>query len=157
MVPSAFVVVERLPLTPNGKLDRRALPAPQSSAYATCEYEAPQGEVEEALAGIWKSLLRLEKVGRHDSFFELGGHSLMAMQVMVALQSAFSVEVPMSLLLEFPTLQELASEVDRIRSTHFMEGIAAGGEMDGLIEQVMSMSEKEATEWMKELRARSGT
>ena len=59
MVPSAFVVLERLPLTPNGKLDRKALPAPEMQAYASREYEAPQGEVEQMLAGIWQELLRV--------------------------------------------------------------------------------------------------
>src|SRR5262249_19437620 len=54
MVPAAFVLLESLPLTVNGKLDRRALPAPQQQAYASRRYEAPQGEVEEILAGIWQ-------------------------------------------------------------------------------------------------------
>ena len=58
MVPSAFVMLEQLPLTPNGKLDRRALPAPELDAYASRQYEAPQGEVEEILAGIWQELLQ---------------------------------------------------------------------------------------------------
>ncbi|MFC4311934.1 amino acid adenylation domain-containing protein, partial [Steroidobacter flavus] len=59
MVPSAFVALERWPLTPNGKLDRRALPAPDVGAYTTRQYEAPQGEVEEILVGIWQSLLQV--------------------------------------------------------------------------------------------------
>ena len=86
MVPSAFVVLERLPLTPNGKLDRRALPAPELDAYASRQYEAPQGEVEEILAGIWQELLRVERVGRQDNFFELGGHSLLIVQMMERLR-----------------------------------------------------------------------
>src|SRR6185295_5780491 len=80
MVPSAFVELEALPLTPNGKLDRKALPAPDAMALVTREYEAPQGETAEALAVIWRELLRVQQVGRHDRFFDLGGHSLLAMQ-----------------------------------------------------------------------------
>nr|WP_318246611.1 phosphopantetheine-binding protein [Rhizobium sp. T1473] len=82
MVPSAFVRLDGLPLTPNGKLDRQALPAPDDDAYARTAYEAPQGEVETLLAGIWQELLGLERVGRHDHFFELGGHSLLAVQLL---------------------------------------------------------------------------
>ena len=63
MVPSAFVMLESFPLTPNGKLDRRALPAPELAAYASRQYEAPQGEVEEILAGIWQELLRVRAGG----------------------------------------------------------------------------------------------
>ncbi|MCF5709236.1 amino acid adenylation domain-containing protein [Pseudomonas syringae] len=81
MVPSAFVVLETLPLTPNGKLDRRALPEPAQEAYASRVYEAPQGDVERAIAGIWEQLLGVERVGRHDRFFELGGHSLLAVSL----------------------------------------------------------------------------
>jgi hypothetical protein len=78
MVPAAYVQLDALPLTPNGKLDRKALPAPDGSAYALHAYEAPQGAAEEAIAAIWCDLLGLETIGRHDNFFALGGHSLLA-------------------------------------------------------------------------------
>src|SRR5262249_10214763 len=65
MVPAAYMKLEVLPLTPNGKLDRRALPAPEGSAYGSRIYEAPVGEIETALAGIWSALLRVDRVGRH--------------------------------------------------------------------------------------------
>ncbi|WP_038885290.1 non-ribosomal peptide synthetase, partial [Serratia marcescens] len=61
MVPSAWVVVAALPLSPNGKLDRRALPEPQG-AQSQAAYEAPQGEHETLLAGIWRELLNVEQV-----------------------------------------------------------------------------------------------
>ncbi|WP_340622364.1 AMP-binding enzyme [Xenorhabdus siamensis] len=54
MVPAAFVRLDAFPLTPNGKLDRRALPAPDDDAFARQTYEAPQGEIEIALAAIWR-------------------------------------------------------------------------------------------------------
>ncbi|WP_332690623.1 non-ribosomal peptide synthetase, partial [Devosia sp.] len=76
MVPAAFVTLDSFPLTPNGKLDRQALPAPDRDAVVTRSYEAPQGDVETAIAAIWQELLGIERVGRHDHFFELGGHSL---------------------------------------------------------------------------------
>ncbi len=82
MVPVAFVALQRLPLTANGKLDSHALPEPESGAYGRCEYEAPQGEVEDVLAGIWQELLGMERVGRRDHFFELGGHSLLIVRML---------------------------------------------------------------------------
>ena len=81
MTPSAFVVLDALPLTPNGKLDRKALPAPELRPEGLEDYEAPQGELETALAGVWAEVLGLDRVGRHDDFFELGGHSLLATRV----------------------------------------------------------------------------
>lgn len=79
MVPSMIVVLEALPLNANGKVDRKALPEPEFGSERG--YEAPQGEVEEALARIWMEVLGVERVGRHDNFFELGGHSLLALKV----------------------------------------------------------------------------
>ena len=95
MVPSAFVSLDAFPLTPNGKLDRGALPAPDGSAVLARAYEAPQGEIEEAIAAIWQELLGLERVGRHDHFFELGGHSLLAVQMVSRLRQTLSVDVPL--------------------------------------------------------------
>ena len=108
MVPSAFVMLESLPLTANGKLDRRALPAPELERYASRQYEAPQGEIEEILAGIWQELLRVERVGRQDNFFELGGHSLLIVQMMERLRRVgLSAEVRR--VFDSPTLADLAS------------------------------------------------
>ena len=50
MVPSAYVRLDRLPRTPNGKVDRKALPAAGAMGHVSSAYEAPQGEVEQALA-----------------------------------------------------------------------------------------------------------
>ncbi|KMO00654.1 AMP-binding enzyme, partial [Chromobacterium violaceum] len=67
MVPSGFVVLEAFPLTPNGKLDRKALPAPDGSQLSSRAYAAPEGEAETTLAAIWRELLGVERVGRHDN------------------------------------------------------------------------------------------
>ncbi len=114
MVPSAFVRLDALPLTVNGKLDRKALPVPDDDAYARRAYEAPQGEIETLLAGIWAELLGVERVGRHDNFFELGGHSLLAVRVLVRLTEALAVELPLAILFAKPTLADLALSVGEV-------------------------------------------
>ncbi|WP_164003055.1 non-ribosomal peptide synthetase, partial [Pyxidicoccus caerfyrddinensis] len=116
MVPSAFVVLEAFPLTPSGKADRKALPAPESSASAP-EYVAPRTPTEELLAGLFAQLLRVPRVGVHDSFFELGGHSLLATQLVSRVRSTFGTELPLRALFEAPTLQELASRIDFARTS----------------------------------------
>ncbi|WP_460901673.1 amino acid adenylation domain-containing protein, partial [Paraburkholderia jirisanensis] len=108
MVPGAFVVLPELPLTPNLKIDRRALPAPDASSVVTRSYEAPQGDIETALAAIWQQLLGLERVGRNDHFFELGGHSLLAVQLLSRLRQQFDAEVALRELFAQPTLDALA-------------------------------------------------
>jgi len=122
MVPAAFVLLDALPLTANGKLDRKALPAPEASALSVREYEAPQDEIETALAGIWQELLRVARVGRHDHFFELGGHSLLGVQLISRLRSVLNVELPLRELFATPTLSALANTV-RVAGASTMERI----------------------------------
>ena len=111
MTPQAFVMLERLPLTGNGKVDRRALPAVESSREES-ELVVAQTPVEEVLVGIWSEVLRVA-VGVEDDFFELGGHSLLATQVMSRVREAFGVEIALGELFERPTVKELAQSVER--------------------------------------------
>jgi aryl carrier-like protein len=108
MVPAAFVRLAALPLTSNGKLDRRALPAPDDTAFAHDAYEAPRGETEQTLATIWQDVLGVERVGRQDHFFELGGHSLLAVQLMERLRRV-GLHVEIDQLFDTPVLSELAA------------------------------------------------
>ncbi|NWE73845.1 hypothetical protein HX857_34585, partial [Pseudomonas gingeri] len=57
------------------------LPEPDRDALLSRGFEAPQGAVENTLAGIWAEVLQVAQVGRHDHFFELGGHSLLAVKL----------------------------------------------------------------------------
>lgn len=118
MVPGAFVVLDNFPLTSNGKLDRRELPAPEIGAYASRHFESPEGELEEILAGIWQSLLRVERVGRLDSFFELGGHSLLIVQMLERLRR-FGLSAGVRKIFEKPVLADLAKELARKVTDHF--------------------------------------
>jgi amino acid adenylation domain-containing protein len=115
MVPSEFVVLKSLPLTLNGKVDRRALPAPEPGVSSFRQYEAPQGEMEELLAGVWQELLRVERVGRQDNFLELGGHSLLAVKLTVKIAEQFCVHLPVQAVFRSSTLQALARSLERLR------------------------------------------
>jgi len=108
MVPSAFVVLEELPLNSSGKVNRSALPeAAAESSESADGYVAPRTAVEEIVAGIWESLLPVDRVGIYDNFFDLGGHSLLATQVASRVREAFQVEVPLRTFFEFPTVAAL--------------------------------------------------
>jgi pimeloyl-ACP methyl ester carboxylesterase len=118
MVPAAYVRLDSMPLTPNGKLDRKALPSPDLTAYSASAYEPPQGEIEISLAQIWRELLSIETVGRHDDFFELGGHSLLAVQELTRIRHQLGRELALRDLFQHSTLSALATHLAAQESVH---------------------------------------
>ncbi|WP_273822299.1 non-ribosomal peptide synthase/polyketide synthase [Pseudomonas asplenii] len=120
MIPSAYVQLDALPLTANGKLDRRALPAPDQQALLNRAFEAPQGEVETALARIWAEVLKVERVGRHDHFFELGGHSLSAV-ILIERMRQVGLSTDVRVLFSQPTLAALAAAIGSGREVEVPE------------------------------------
>ncbi|MGN7877262.1 amino acid adenylation domain-containing protein, partial [Roseateles sp. 22389] len=113
MVPSAIVVLDTLPLNPSGKVDRKALPAPDLHTASTAAYEAPQGEVETAIAAVWADVLGLptDQVGRRDNFFSLGGHSLLALKVLDQLRGR-GLRAQVRQLFLHPELAAFAQSID---------------------------------------------
>jgi len=113
MAPSAYVVLDSLPLTANGKVDRRALPAPDSTRpEMETDFAQPQSPVEGQVVRIWSEILGIDRIGRHDNFFELGGHSLLATQVISRIREKFRIQVQLSALFEGPTAAELAVVIE---------------------------------------------
>lgn len=112
MVPTHLVVLDQLPLNANGKLDRKALPQPELEVR---RYIAPEGELEETLAELWKDLLQIEQVGRHDHFFELGGHSLLATRLLSRIRERLGVNVPLAEAFEATTVATMAAVIERLQ------------------------------------------
>ncbi|HEV3033101.1 MAG TPA: SDR family NAD(P)-dependent oxidoreductase [Polyangia bacterium] len=91
-----------------------AAPAARPSVSTT--FEAPRGEEEERVAGLWRSMLGVEQVGVHDNFFELGGHSLLLTQTITRLRKLAGVDIPLGALLSKLTIAEMAAEVARVKA-----------------------------------------
>jgi len=112
MVPAAYVFLAAFPLTLNGKLDREKLPAPGTDRpRLAAEYVAPQGELEEGIAKIWRSVLRLDVVGTQDNFFNLGGDSLSAMNMLAQVETMVGREIGIRPLLEGATIGHLVTAI----------------------------------------------
>jgi acyl carrier protein len=140
MVPSAYVFPDALPRTASGKVDRRRLPAPDSTeAHAGREYVAPRTALEAEVAEVWGELLRVERVGATDNFFQLGGHSLLAAQMINALRRRFAVELPLRRFMESPTVADVAQSVEAAR----MVGHEDLAELASLLEHVQGLSDEE--------------
>ncbi|WP_340122075.1 amino acid adenylation domain-containing protein [Methylobacter svalbardensis] len=118
MLPSAFVIVESIPLLPNGKLDRHALPKPEQTPQTSEDtFTAPQGKLERQLARIWKKILRIPSVGRHDNFFDLGGYSFLFFQLTVFIEKELAISFPANGLLQSYTIEEQAIHLQSITNS----------------------------------------
>jgi len=111
--------------------------------------------MEEKLAEIWGTVLRLERVGISDNFFELGGHSLLATQLISRIRNTFDVELPLRCLFEHATIEELALQIlefQRNTSAHLRKPISRHIERDAqeLRARIDQLADEEVDALLKE-------
>lgn len=158
-VPELVVAVESLPVTHSGKrseragrdavegreaANRKALANPEAleqireavaAAEATraasgVEALAEDASIRDKVRAFWETALGLGGVGDDEDFFALGGTSLQAVEVFTLIRDRLGVELPLSTLIEAPTIAELTAAVEDPGS-HFqplvqMRGGSAG-------------------------------
>ena len=113
MVPEAILKLDEMPVTASGKIDRKRLPAPPDAGRdVESEYVAARTPVEEIVVGIYEEVLKLDRVGIHDSFFEMGGHSLLATQIVSRVKNAFGVAIEVRSIFEGPTAEALGRVIE---------------------------------------------
>ncbi|MEU7763198.1 phosphopantetheine-binding protein, partial [Micromonospora aurantiaca (nom. illeg.)] len=137
MVPAVVIVLDELPRTVGGKVDRDRLPDPAGYRAAPgADTEPPRTPTEEAIADVWRQVLRVDRIGIHDNFFHLGGHSLLATRVAIRLRAVFGCEVAVRTLFEQPTVARLAVAVE-----------------DRLMAEIAAMSDEDVEQALKEQQA----
>jgi tyrocidine synthetase-3 len=93
---------------------------------AADQYTAPRDEIEERLAEVWSSVLKVEKssIGIDANFFDFGGHSLKASVLIAKIHKEFNVKVPLAQAFKHPTLEKLAdyikSKLEKIREDGYL-------------------------------------
>jgi thioesterase domain-containing protein/malonyl CoA-acyl carrier protein transacylase/NAD(P)-dependent dehydrogenase (short-subunit alcohol dehydrogenase family)/acyl carrier protein len=93
------------------------------------EYVEPRNEIESELVAMWQDLLGINTVGVDDDFFELGGHSLIAVRLFAKVKRRFSVDFPISVLFDAPTVAACA-ELIRAAIPADESSTAADGDAD---------------------------
>lgn len=76
------------------------------------DYVEPRNGIERTLVGFWQELLGVGQVGVEDSFFDLGGHSLIAVRLFAMIRKTYSVDFPISVLFEAPTIAACAAMIE---------------------------------------------
>lgn len=114
MIPSHFEKVDSFELTSSGKVDRKRLPLIDSNiSFKQNEvaFVLPRNPFEEMLLEIWQTVLKIEKISVLDNLIDLGGHSLNAIQIMVRVNEAFELEMPLQTIFEYPVLADYATHI----------------------------------------------
>jgi acetoacetyl-CoA synthetase len=136
-VPELLVRVDELPTTHSGKRSERAardalgggppantdaLANPDSLAAIRAAVEAAmterpeiaelEGSTQERLTTIWESLLGVAPLLPEDNFFDVGGTSLAALRLLEAIHRHMGVDLPLSLLLDAPTIAQMAAVIE---------------------------------------------
>jgi amino acid adenylation domain-containing protein len=125
MVPTEFIFLQKMPLTPNGKINRRALQAAKpDSAAQTTPAATVADPVQAQLVKIWEELLGRKPIGIRDNFFELGGHSLLAARLMHRVKQVHGKSLPLAVLLDAPTVEQLAAVLRDGLSDHWSSLVA---------------------------------
>ena len=112
MMPAELIALESLPMTINGKIDRGALQAIRAAFEESAAPESalpPSDNLEAELLAIWRRLLKVRNIGPNDDFFDMGGHSLLATRMFAEIQKTQGRKVPLSVLIQKPTVAELAA------------------------------------------------
>lgn len=104
---------------------------PDARAKEETAYAAPRTPIEEMLANLWASTLKLDRVGINDNFFKSGGHSLLGTLLISRIRDTFQVELPLLSLFDAPTVaglaeiieQQLLGQVEASELSEMMQGV----------------------------------
>lgn len=120
-VPSRLVILDEIPKGPTGKVQRIGLAeklgitlADGAEAREKAPFVAPRNPIEEALAALWRQILRVDKVGVNDRFLDLGGDSLLATMLLSRIREALPLEISLMEFFEAPTVAEQAMIVEEM-------------------------------------------
>jgi acyl transferase domain-containing protein len=91
-----------------GQREERAFRPPESQEDAAGELT---NTVEATLAGIWRSVFGLERIGLHEQFTDLGGHSLLAMQIVSRIRSLYQIPFTLRDFFEGSSIAQLSSVI----------------------------------------------
>ncbi|KAI1112249.1 putative non-ribosomal peptide synthetase [Nemania sp. NC0429] len=130
MVPNFIIPISALPLTSSGKVDEGKLRSSVTElstsaldAYSSAEdqtdlhsdWSTTETLIANAIIDLWKK--DNYDISRWATFSALGIDSISAMPLVRKLQSILQKRVPLSLLLQNPTVNRLASAIDQLKSS----------------------------------------
>jgi acyl-coenzyme A synthetase/AMP-(fatty) acid ligase/acyl carrier protein len=112
-MPASIFSIPSLPTTLTGKVDRQRLQDELRAPLVleSCPAAEEQATLEEELAEIWRSTLRLDAVGPDDRFLDLGGDSISALMTLNWIEKCYGIRLVPAELLGNATVRQLAERI----------------------------------------------
>ena len=113
-VPQYVMSTNSLPITRAGKIDYKAI-SEMVYSTSTREIRGPSTSSEKSVAAAFKAALELDTqfmITAQSNFIDLGGHSLQQLSLSLHLTREFGVHIPLQLVIEHPTIEDLAKAID---------------------------------------------
>jgi len=120
-VPGVIVFGDALPKGATGKpqrvgaAEKLGLTLIESAAQAGTA--PPQDALEMQIADIWRQVLGVERVGRHDRFLDRGGDSLRALRVIAQLRRTLAMPLTLTHFFDAPTVADMAVQIRQMRTS----------------------------------------
>jgi FkbH-like protein len=100
----------------------------QRGREATAQPALPQTATETRLCVVWSEVLGLSEVGVTDDYYaDLGGSSLQAVGIFARIERELGVRLPLSALVECPTVSQLAERIDHPQGLQSLVALHTGG------------------------------
>jgi FkbH-like protein len=91
------------------------------------EPQKPATEIEARLLRLWEEILGIVGLGVEDDYFALGGTSLIAARMFAEISRQFGVKLPLTTILEAPTVRSLSHHLTPISVEHSWELVELKG------------------------------
>lgn len=138
MQPTLVTQVSDFPLTSNGKVDISTLKQQVHSRSAAVtthpsphNASTPLNDAEHAIYTVLRQLWQEQlptisdaDMTQHSDWFQLGGHSLSAMRLMMRIEQALGLSVPIQVLYENTVLHALSRAITRLSREHTAQCIS---------------------------------
>lgn len=116
-LPRRMIAIEQFPMTNSGKLDYKALTKSLDSSRPNGSGNSVEvfSGTQKIIASVWKELLRIDDssmIRKDSSFFDLGGNSVLQIVLSKKLERQLQRTVPLSMIMQSPTLRILAERLD---------------------------------------------
>ncbi len=113
MIPSQIYFCKEFPINLNGKVDIKKIKQLMLEKKSEDEFqEVKYTPTQQIIAEIWKKYLNRPHINLDDNFYDIGGHSILIARIMPLINQALNINIPLATILEYPTLEEFAAQID---------------------------------------------